>query len=92
MQNPEYRSILEDAVKNLEMANQTIFNSMIDLAMQGELKDWNETVPVGESHFFDMDIFRNSNDINLRLLAGIIEFIDNSIVSLRNLNHLQEET
>ncbi len=92
MQNPEYRSILEDAVKNLEVANQTIFNSMIDLAMQGELKDWNETVPVGESHFFDLDIFRNSNDINLRLLAGIIDIIDDSVVSLRNLNHLQEET
>jgi len=34
--------------------------------MQGELKEWNNAVPVGETQNFDFDIFKTSSDTNIQ--------------------------
>lgn len=91
MQSDNYRIVLNDILKNLISVNEQLFSSMIDLAMQGELKEWNETVPVGESHHFDFELFKNSSDTNLRLLAALVEKVDATYESIKNLNGMAQD-
>ncbi len=86
-----YKESLKEALKNLILVNQSIFNTLIDITMQGELKEWNRSVPIGESHQFDFEIFRNSDDINIQLLVKLIESVDATYESIKNMNNLEIE-
>lgn len=91
MQTDNYRSLLYDTLKCLISVNETLFSTMIDLSMQGDLKEWNETVPVGETHQFDFELFKNSGDTNIQLLAALIEKVDATYETIRNINGLESD-
>ena len=57
--------------------------------MQGELKEWNDAVPVGESHQFSFELFKNSNDTNIQMLVHLIEKIDSTYEKLKNINCIE---
>jgi len=44
MQSEDYRETLEDALKNLVEVNGKIYDSIIPIAMAGELSEWNMSV------------------------------------------------
>ena len=48
MQSEHYRESLKDALQNLFEVNGRIYYSLIPIAMTGELKQWNDSVPIGE--------------------------------------------
>ena len=54
--------------------------------MQGDLKEWNDSVPVGEVHNFNFELFKNSCDANIQLLVTLIEKVDETFESIKNLN------
>lgn len=91
MQSENYRENLKEALKNLVEVNRSIFDSLIDITMQGELKEWNDSVPIGEVHQFDFEIFRNSEDTNIQLLVKLIENIDDTYETIKNLNNIEME-
>ncbi len=91
MQSENYRNNLIEALKNLAEVNQSIFNSLIDVSMQGELEEWNASVPIGEEHQFDFEIFRNSNDTNIQILVSVIENIDSAYEKIKNINNITLE-
>lgn len=91
MQSENYKEILKAALKNLTTANQSIFDSLIPLSMQGDLKEWNDAVPIGEVHQFDFDIFKNSADINIQHLVKLIETIDETFETIKNINNIKFE-
>lgn len=91
MEKDYYKECLKDAMTNLIRVNESIFENLIEISMQGELKEWNRSVPVGETHQFDFEIFRNSNDINIQLLVKLIESVDATYESIRNINNLPVE-
>jgi len=53
-------------LENLISVNESIFDSLVYISMQGELKEWNNAVPVGETQNFDFDIFKTSSDTNIQ--------------------------
>ena len=89
MQSPYYKENLKEALINLVRVNESIFSSLIDISMQGDLKEWNATVPIGEAHHFDFDIFRNSDDTNIKLLVELIEKVDATYETIKNINSIQ---
>jgi len=89
MQTDNYKENLKEALKNLIRVNESIFNSLIDISMQGDLKDWNDTVPIGETHQFDFELFRNSGDTNVQLLVKLIETVDTTFETIKNINSIQ---
>lgn len=91
MQTDKYKESLKQVLKKLIRVNETIFNSLIDISMQGELKEWNETVPIGETHQFDFEIFKNSADTNIQLLVGLMETVDTTFDTIKNINSIQFE-
>ena len=91
MQSENYKEILKAALKNLISANQSIFDSLIPLSMQGELKEWNDAVPIGEVHQFGFELFKNSDDINIQHLVKLIETIDETFETIKNINNIKFE-
>lgn len=89
MQTDNYKENLKEALKNLIKVNESIFNSLIDISMQGDLKEWNDTVPIGETHQFDFELFKNSGDTNVQLLVKLIETIDTTFETIKNINSIQ---
>lgn len=86
MQTENYRKNLTEALKNLVSVNESIYGSIIDISMQGELKEFNDTVPIGEVHQFDFELFKNSDDINVQLLIKLMESVDEVYESIKNIN------
>ena len=88
MQTDNYKDNLKSALKNLITVNESIFNSLIDISMQGDLKEWNNTVPIGETHQFDFNLFKNSDDTNIQMLVKLIETVDETFESIKNINSI----
>ena len=88
MQTDNYKSNLKSALENLIKVNESIFNSLIDISMQGDLKEWNNNVPIGETHQFDFELFKNSDDTNIQMLVKLIEIVDETFESIKNINSI----
>lgn len=84
-----YKDSIKEALQALVKANEIIFDSLINVETQGDLKEWNSTVPEGEIHQFDFEIFRNSADLNIQLLVKLMENIGETYQSLLNINGLE---
>jgi hypothetical protein len=88
MQPNNYKENLRDALQNLIKVNQSIFDSLISISMQGDLKEWSDSVPIGEIHQFDFTLFKNSDDVNIQLLVKLIETVDETFESIKNINSI----
>lgn len=91
MQSDEYRECLKDALKNLVKVNESIYDLLVPIAMTSELKEWSKSVPIGEIHDFDFDLFRNCADTNIQLLVKLIEEVDATYHAIKNLNTIEME-
>ncbi len=89
MQTDNYRENLKEALKNLIRVNESIYGSIIDVSMQGELKDFNDAVPIGEVHQLDFELFKNSDDTNIQLLIKLMETVDETFESIKNINSIK---
>ncbi|MFZ6025871.1 MAG: hypothetical protein ACOYVG_15625 [Bacteroidota bacterium] len=89
MQTENYKENLKEALRNLIRVNESIFNSLIDISMQGDLKEWNDSVPIGETHQFDFELFKNSGDTNIQLLVKLIETVHTTFETIKNINSIQ---
>jgi len=56
--------------------------------MQGELSEWNASVPIGEVHQFDFDIFKNSEDVNIQLLVDLFEKVNETFETIKGINYI----
>ena len=89
MQSEQYRQNLKEALKNLEQVDKIIFQSIIDVAMQGELKSFNDDVPINEVHELSYQLFKGLDDKNVQLLLEVIDKIDEVYHSIANLNSFE---
>lgn len=88
--NP-YKEQLIDAVNKIVEIRETLFDAIVPLALEGELKEWNDTIENGEYFTFTKDMFEGANDINIKLLMELLNNVDNTFESLVNLNNLKIE-
>jgi len=91
MQSEFYRDSLGEALKNLVEVNLMIYNSLTSIAMTGELKEWSESVPIGEIHNFPFDLFKNCEDTNVQLLVKLIETVEQTYQTIKNVNAIKTE-
>ena len=91
MQTEHYRANLHAALQTLMSVNGSLYNNVIGIAMQGELKDFNDAVPIGEVHKFDFAIFENSADSNIQLLVKLMKAVDETFLSIQNINNIEFE-
>ena len=91
MQTEHYRDNLQAALQTLMGVNRSLYLNVIGVAMQGELKEFNDAVPVGEVHKFDFAIFENCIDTNIQLLVKLMKVVDETFLSIQNINNIEFE-
>lgn len=88
MQKENYREVLSKTVNNLVNVRQELFDSLFQLAIAGELKEWVEAVEVGESYTFTKEIFEGCVDTNIQLLVKLMGKVETTCDSICNLNNI----
>ncbi|MEX8547486.1 MAG: hypothetical protein V5804_07780 [Mucilaginibacter sp.] len=96
MHNPDttdtkYKALLVEAINKLEDLNSSIYNLILNLAMQGELKEVNDLFKNGEIVNFKFDDFKNLSDQNVQHLIEIMTFIDEKYQTLKNINAISDD-
>ena len=91
MQTDNYKDALKDSLRNLIQVNTSIFDSLVPIALAGELNEWNKMVSVGETYTFDFEMFKNCDDVNIQLLVKLILKIDETFETLKNINCIELE-
>lgn len=88
MQTDYYRETLTETVTGLVNVRQQIFDLLFQLAITGELKEWADSVPVGEFHTFTKEIFEGCSDANMHLLVKLLNQVETTADSICNLNNI----
>jgi hypothetical protein len=91
MQSEGYRESLKDAIQHLDDVGKSIYLSMVQILMTGEMKEWSDGVPQGESHYFNWELFKNSSDSNIQMLVKVVELISETCFSMQNINGIDIE-
>ncbi|TVP43072.1 MAG: hypothetical protein EA341_18775 [Mongoliibacter sp.] len=86
MENHNYKSNLELVLKNLEKQHQELIYGIINLGLAGEFHEIDEAFEVGDTFEFSVEMFENSNDINVNLLFELLEKNIETYEKLMNLN------
>ena len=89
MQIDNYKEALKDSLRNLIQVNTSIFDSLVPIALTGELKEWSNMVSIGETYKFDFEMFKNCDDVNIQLLVKLILKIDETFETLKNINCIE---
>ena len=86
-----YKQSLTDAAAKLIHIRGLLFDATFQVAITNELKDWSDTVEVGEVHTFSKELLESCSDTNVQLLASLLTNVENTCESLLNLNNLELE-
>jgi len=86
MQSEGYRESLKDAIQHLDDVSKSIYLSMVQVLMNGEMKEWSDGVPEEESHYFEWELFKNSSDTNIQMLVKVVEVVTETFFSMQNIN------
>lgn len=81
-----YKNAVSEACQCLGEVRNKLFTAMVNVAMNGEYQDLDESFGIGETFYFEKDHFKDCDDINLAKLYELIDKIDEVYGSLVNLN------
>jgi hypothetical protein len=85
-----YRKSLLETVDYLIEVRSNLFGNALAVAMNNELKEFNEMVEVGEEYTFQIEHFDNSSDTNLQKIVDLIKTIQITVDSIMNINNIDD--
>lgn len=86
-----YKQSLTDAAARLIHIRELLFDVTFQVAIANELRDWSDTVKVGEVHTISKELLESCNDTNVQLLTKLLISVERTCDSLLNLNSLELE-
>ena len=89
MENKYYNDSIREAIKKLAAFQGELFLSIFNIAMTGELKEWNKSVEIGEVYEFSNEIFEGCSDTNIQLLTELMNKVECICNSICNLNTIK---
>lgn len=84
-----YSENISEAAITLREMRENLFREIFFIVMSGEMKEWNDSVKIGESFEFDKRLFEACDDYNVQLLTRLLTEIENTYDSLVNINNLK---
>lgn len=84
-----YKNALASACKCMAEARNELFIALVNVAMNNEHSELDETFKTGEIFNFEKDHFRDCEDLNLAKLYKLVDKIDEVYSSVVNLNGLE---
>ncbi len=87
----KYRTLLIKTINNLEDFNSIIYDSVLNLSMQGELREVDDMFENGEIVNFKLADFRELSDQNVQQLLEVMDFISEKYHTLKNINGISDD-
>ncbi len=91
MQTENYKKALRETLENMQSIYGILLDSMLNIAMQDELKEWNEATPIGTEVRFDFEFLNTLDDMNIGLLMKLKNQLDETYQSIESLNGIDFE-
>ena len=91
MESSEYKENLQQAAATLVAMREQLFHTVFQVAITGELKEWSDSIDVGEQITFSKEMFEGCEDANVQLLTHLLTRMEQTCDSLLNLNNLRLE-
>jgi hypothetical protein len=88
MQTDHYQERLIETVTKLVDIRQQVFDLLFQVAITGELKEWSDSVPVGEFHNFTREMFEGCTDTNMQVLVKLLDNVESTVDCICNLNNI----
>lgn len=85
-----YKLAIREACTKIVDARHELFSSLIGVAMSGEYKELDEAFEKGDIFNFELAHFSESKDVNVQELYELIQKLEETYVSLLNLNGMSE--
>ncbi len=89
MQANHYRETLIAAVDKLVAIRHEIFDLGFGVAVAGELKEWSDTVPIGEAHTITREILEGCTDANMQMIVKLLGEVEETVISICNINKIE---
>lgn len=86
MQNEVYRHRVFEAVEAMNAFEVELFDVILNVALSGELKEWSDSVPIGEIHTFHNDLLEACEDTNVQIAVKVWQNLKEAIRLMCNLN------
>ncbi len=83
-----YQESLSTSISRLCEIREQIFDMAFRTAITNELKDWSDTIDVGETVTFSKELLESCEDTNVQLLIHLLTQVERTVDSLVNLNNL----
>lgn len=75
----DYQTNISKTVEILTETKDKLIQKVFDLAITGELKEWSDTIDVGEHFYFSRELFESLGDTAIHKLLTLIGKIENVI-------------
>ena len=76
--------LLQQTSSELDQIKNQLFTNLINLAMSGELQNINAVFDEGDLFQFELGHFKDSKDINIKILIDLLEKMEETIVELEH--------
>lgn len=87
----EYKRNLVEVLGDLRSFHSTILGSVINLAMEGEFKEWNDTTLLDTEITFEIDFFKDSEDANVLHLVELGKKVEEIYSRIASENDICED-
>lgn len=85
-----YKLAIREACTKIVDTRHELFSSLIGVAMSGEYQDLDEAFEEGDIFNFELAHFSESKDVNVQKLYELIQKLEETYISLLNLNGMSE--
>lgn len=86
-----YKESITSAIDVVKTSGTNIFTAILEIAMAGELSEWEKDVAVGEEFLFTLELFKSLNDQNIDQLVALLDDMDAVLQSLHNINGIERK-
>jgi hypothetical protein len=87
--SPGYNIFVNKASLSLDKMSDHLYTLMINMMLEGELKEWDNQIENDEVHEFSLELIQACDDKNLQLLVDLFKKIEQTKEEFREHNCLQ---
>lgn len=74
--SPAYETFVNKTSTSLEKIGNHLYTLMINLMLEGELKEWDDQIENDEVHEFSLELIAACEDKNLQLLVDLFKKVE----------------
>ncbi|MCX2575067.1 hypothetical protein [Pedobacter sandarakinus] len=78
----DYQTNIFETVEILNETKHKLIQKVFDLAITGELKEWSDTIDVGEHFFFTRELFESLEDNRIKMIVALIDHLEVTLYKL----------